>query len=166
MHEVGRPIVIQLNFFSLFLLRRSRRQFGARDGRVFFDVAGGRPFAEFRGVVFIGIAHDAKLFQAVAFFDFSVGEARLAFVAHAGFGQIKIIVQILQFLAQRGSMVFSFHNFDFAPVKNFVQKKLYRLLLCEAVQRAEAPDQIHGVNACDSVIASKLCWNFRRRLSN
>jgi len=43
-----------------------------------------------------------KLFQAVAFFDFSVGEARFAFVAHAGFGQIQIIVQILQFLAQRG----------------------------------------------------------------
>jgi hypothetical protein len=28
-----------------------------------------------------------------------VGEARFAFVAHAGFGQIQIIVQILQFLA-------------------------------------------------------------------
>jgi hypothetical protein len=27
--------------------------------------------------------------------------------------------------------VFSFHNFDFAPVKDFVQKKSHRLLLCE-----------------------------------
>jgi hypothetical protein len=50
---------------------------------VFFDVAGGRPFGEFRRIVFVGVAHDAKLFQAVAFFDFSVGEARFAFVAHA-----------------------------------------------------------------------------------
>jgi hypothetical protein len=32
---------------------------------------------------------------------------------------------------------FSFHNFDFAPGKNFVQKKSHRLLLHEAVQRAE-----------------------------
>jgi len=44
-------------------------------------------------------------FDAVAFFDFSVGEARFAFVAHAGFGQIKIIVQVLQFLAQRGDLL-------------------------------------------------------------
>jgi hypothetical protein len=40
---------------------------------------------------------------------------------HAGFGQIEIIVQILQLLAQRGQMAFSFHNFDFAPGENFVQ---------------------------------------------
>jgi isoleucyl-tRNA synthetase len=32
---------------------------------------------------------------------------------------------------------FSFHNFDFAPGKNFVQKKSHRLLLREAVQRAD-----------------------------
>ncbi len=38
-------------------------------------------------------------FDAVAFLDFSVGEVRFAFVAHAGFGQVKIIVQVLQFLA-------------------------------------------------------------------
>jgi hypothetical protein len=31
---------------------------------------------------------------------------------------------------------FSFHNFDFAPGKDFVQKKSQRLLLREAVQRA------------------------------
>jgi hypothetical protein len=47
---------------------------------------------------------------------------------HAGFGQIEIIVQILQLLAQRGQMAFSFHNFDFAPGENFVQKKSDRLL--------------------------------------
>jgi hypothetical protein len=32
----------------------------------------------------------------------------------------------------------SFHNFDFAPGKNFVQKKSHRLLLREAVQRTDA----------------------------
>jgi hypothetical protein len=42
---------LEFNFIShlLFcreLLRRRRRRFCARDGRVFFDVAGGRPFAE------------------------------------------------------------------------------------------------------------------------
>jgi hypothetical protein len=38
-------------------------------------------------------------------------------------------------------------DFDFARVKNFVEKKSHRLLLREAMQRAEAPDQIHRVNA-------------------
>jgi hypothetical protein len=32
-----------------------------------------------------------------------------------------------------------FHNFDFAPVKNFIKKKSHRLLLREAVQRAGQP---------------------------
>ena len=72
--------------------------------------------------------HGQLLFQAVAFFDFGVGEAWFACVVHAGFGQIEIIVQILQLLAQRGQMAFSFHNFDFAPGENFVQKKSDRLL--------------------------------------
>jgi hypothetical protein len=66
------------------------------------------------------------LFQTVAFFDLGVGEARFACVAYASFGQIEIIVQVLQFLAQRGLMAFSFHNFDFAPGKIFVQKKSHR----------------------------------------
>jgi hypothetical protein len=35
----------------------------------------------------------------------SQSEARFAFVAHAGFGQVQIIVQILQFLAQRGDLL-------------------------------------------------------------
>ena len=33
------------------------------------------------------------------------GEARFAFVAHAGFNQIQIIVQVLQFLAQRSDLL-------------------------------------------------------------
>lgn len=41
------------------LLRRSRRRFGrARDGRVFFNVAGGRPFGEFGRIVFVDVGHD------------------------------------------------------------------------------------------------------------
>jgi hypothetical protein len=67
-----------------------------------------------------------------------MGETRFAFVAHAGFGQIEIICQVPQFLAQRGSMAFSFRNFDFAPDKDFIQKKSHRLLPSEAVQRAGA----------------------------
>ena len=39
-------------------LRRSRRRFHARDGRVFFDVAGGRPFGKFRRIVFVDVGHD------------------------------------------------------------------------------------------------------------
>ena len=66
------------------------------------------------------------LFQTVAFFDLGVGEARFACVAYASFGQIEIIVQVLQFLAQRGLMAFSFHNFDFAPGKDIVRKKSHR----------------------------------------
>ncbi len=84
------------------------------------------------------LAAGAKLFKAVAFFDLGVGEARCACVAHAGFGQIEIIVQILQFLAQRGCVAFSFHNFDFAPGKGFVQKKSHRLLQT-AIGEAHAP---------------------------
>ena len=57
------------------------------------------------GALIYFCAAGAKLFQAVAFFDFSVGKARFAFVAHAGFGQIEIIVQILQLLAQRGDLL-------------------------------------------------------------
>jgi hypothetical protein len=45
-------------------------------------------FGQFGRVVFTGVAHNAKLFQAVAFLDFDVGEARFAFVAHAGFCQV------------------------------------------------------------------------------
>jgi hypothetical protein len=82
-------------------------------------------------------ADAAKLFQAVAFFDFSLGEARFAFVAHAGFGQVEIIVQILQLLAQRGRMAFSFHNFDFAPRIDFVQKESHQMLR-EAVKQFKA----------------------------
>jgi hypothetical protein len=41
--------------------------------------------------------------------------------------------------------VFVFHNFDFAPGKNFVQKKSHRLLLREAVQRADnKPSPVRG----------------------
>ena len=87
-----------------------------RDGRVFFHMAGGGPFGEARGIVFAGVAHAAKLFHAVAFFDFGVGEAGFAFVADAGFGQVKIIVQLLQLLAQRGFGAFLFHRFYFATV--------------------------------------------------
>ncbi len=63
--------------------------------------------------------HLQKSFHPVAFFDFSVGEAGFAFVAQAGFGQVEIIVQVLQFLAPRGSIAFAFHDFDFAPGKTF-----------------------------------------------
>ena len=51
-------------------------------------------------------------------------------------------------------MSLPFHNFEFTRVKNFVEKKSHRLLLREAVQRAEAPDQIHGVNA-DEIISNR-----------
>ena len=88
-----------------------------------FNVAGGRPFGEFRRIVFASVFHNANLFQSVAFFDFIVGEARFAFVAHAGFGQVEIIVQVLQFFAQRACMFFPFHNLKFEPLKNFVQIK-------------------------------------------
>jgi hypothetical protein len=38
-----------------------------------------------------------------------------------------------------------FHNFDFAPGKIFVQKKSHRLLLREAVQRADnKPSPVRG----------------------
>jgi hypothetical protein len=37
----------------------------------------------------------------VAFLDFSMGEARFAFVAHAGFGQVKIIVQVCRGVFKR-----------------------------------------------------------------
>ena len=49
-----------------------------------------------------------------------------------------------------------FCNFDFARAKYFVQKKSHRLLLREAVQRAEAPDQIHGVDADDGPVAEQF----------
>ena len=78
--------------------------------------------------------HIPKLFQAVAFLDFGVGEARFSFVAHACFGQVEIIVQILRFLALRGNMAFAFHNFDFAPGKKFIKKKSPRLRLLGASQ--------------------------------
>jgi len=52
------------------------------------------------------VSHSGRvLFRAVAFFDFSVGEARFAFVADAGFDQVELIVQVLQFLAQRGDLL-------------------------------------------------------------
>ena len=38
--------------------RGDRSWFGARDGRVFFDVAGGGPFGEFGGIVFAGVLDD------------------------------------------------------------------------------------------------------------
>jgi len=57
---------------------------------------------------------------------------------------------------------FSFHTFDFAPAKDFVEKKSRRLLLREAVQRAEAPDQIHGVNADDGTVAEQFTQNAER----
>src|ERR1035437_8188688 len=41
-----------------FLGRRGRSRFGAREWRVFFDVAGGRPFGEFGRVVFVGVLDD------------------------------------------------------------------------------------------------------------
>jgi hypothetical protein len=47
----------------------------------------------------------SALFDAVALLDFGVGKPRFAFVAHAGFGQVKIVVQALQFLAQRGDLL-------------------------------------------------------------
>ena len=46
----------------------------------------------------------AKLFYAVAFFDLSVRKTRSALVARARFGHIQIIIQIVQFLAQRGDL--------------------------------------------------------------
>jgi hypothetical protein len=88
---------------------------------VFLNVAGRRPFGELGQFVFAGVFHNAKLFQAVAFFDFIAGEARFACVVHAGFGQIQGIVQVHRFLAQRACMVFPFHNLEFEPLNNFVQ---------------------------------------------
>ena len=41
-----------------FLRRRWRSWFRARHGRVFFDVAGGGPFGEFRRIVFVGVLDD------------------------------------------------------------------------------------------------------------
>jgi hypothetical protein len=46
----------------------------------------------------------SKLFDAVAFFDLGLGEARLGLIAHAGFGQVQIIIQLLQIFAQRGDL--------------------------------------------------------------
>jgi hypothetical protein len=43
----------------LFSFHRSRRWFWrARHGRMFFHMAGGRPFGEFRGIIFIGVLDD------------------------------------------------------------------------------------------------------------
>src|ERR1035437_4786131 len=48
-----------------------------------------------------------------------------------------------------GRVCFSFHNFDFAPGKDFVQKKSHRLLLRKAVQRAEnKPSPVQGRHIC------------------
>jgi hypothetical protein len=44
-------------------------------------------------------------------------------------------------------------NFNFASAKIFVEKKSHRLLLREAVQRAEASDQIRRANADGGSIA-------------
>jgi hypothetical protein len=42
----------------LFSFRRSRRRFCVRHGRMFFHMAGGRPFGKFRGIVFVGVLDD------------------------------------------------------------------------------------------------------------
>jgi len=60
-NELG-PCLFKLepaHFLHFFLRRRSRRRFWrARDGRVFFDVAGGRPGGKFRRIVFVDVGHD------------------------------------------------------------------------------------------------------------
>lgn len=75
--------------------------------------------------------HTAKLFQAVAFFDFRVGEARFAFVADAGFGQVEIIVQILQFLAQRGDLLaLAGDGADNGLLRGLSHKRLFDYRFC------------------------------------
>src|ERR1035437_9580181 len=51
------PVTCQQRLRS-FPGRRGRSRFGAREWRVFFDVAGGRPFGEFGRIVFVGVLHD------------------------------------------------------------------------------------------------------------
>jgi hypothetical protein len=77
------------------LFRGWHHGFGARDGRVFLDVAGGGPFGKFRGVVFVGVLDDG--FQDVegdgglmrgigqAAGGVGLGAEGVAFVADDGF---------------------------------------------------------------------------------
>jgi hypothetical protein len=58
--------------------------------------------------------------------------------------------------------VFHFIFLTLRPAKKFVQKNSRRLLLREAVQRAEAPDQIHGVNAGDGTVFEQFTQNAGR----
>jgi len=44
--------------FLVYFYFAGAAAFCARDGRVFFDVAGGRPFGEFRRIVFVGVLDD------------------------------------------------------------------------------------------------------------
>jgi hypothetical protein len=58
------------------------------------------------------------------------------------FAEIKMRVCSRQLIGQHLQLffaIFPFHNFEFAPVKNFVEKKSHRLLLREAVQQAGQP---------------------------
>ena len=50
-------------------------------------------------VSLIALVGPPKSFDTVAFFDFRMREAWFAFVAHTGFNQIEIIVQVFQFFA-------------------------------------------------------------------
>jgi putative salt-induced outer membrane protein YdiY len=45
---------------------------------------------------------------------------------------------------------------------NAICADLHRLLLRETVQRAETPDQIHGVNADDGAVAEQFTQNAER----
>jgi hypothetical protein len=84
------------------------------------------------GALIYFYAAGVKLFQAVAFFDFSVGESRFAFVAHAGFSQIKIIVQVLQFLAQRGDLLaLPGNGANNGLFRGFSHKHLFDCRFCE-----------------------------------
>ena len=73
----------------------------------------------------------AKLFHAEALFDFSLGEARLAFIAHAGFNEIKIVVQILQFIAQGGNLLaFAGDGADDSAFSGLSHKRLFGYRFC------------------------------------
>jgi hypothetical protein len=77
----------------------------------------------------------AKLFHAAAFFNLIVGEARLAFVAHASFGDVQMIVQILRLLAQRGDLPALLRNgSSHGFFCGFGHQRLFDRRFCESQQ--------------------------------